>query len=158
MSRFSEKSQSQPGMAVVHVQAVEAAYLALQRVQRTLVGMQVACAIFGTYFSAKAPQAMPGVLGSRIYLPVIFATSLLTFAYTIRNSMVLPALGELRRNPRDPMLLKRWSRNNLIVQTMCAGVGLTGFALQLMGASRPIPLTLYAIAVGYLFLLRPARP
>ncbi len=91
-------------------------------------------------------------------LPVILSTSLLTFAYTIRNSMVLPSLAELRRNPRDPKLLKRWSRNNLIVQSLCAAVGLTGFAMQLLGAATPLALTLYAIAVGYLFLLRPLRP
>ena len=72
--------------------------------------------------------------------------------------MVLPALAELRRNPRDPKLLKRWSRNNLIVQSLCAAVGLMGFAMQLLGAATPIALTLYAIAVGYLFLLRPAQP
>jgi hypothetical protein len=153
MSRFSRKSQTQPGMATVQVQAVESAYLALQRTQRALVGMLLVCAILGMKM-----QAPPGTLGNRIYLPVILATSLLTFAYTIRNSMVLPALAELRRNPRDPKLLKRWSRNNLIVQAMCAAVGLTGFALQLLGAATPIALTLYAIAVGYLFLLRPVKP
>jgi hypothetical protein len=154
MSRFSQKPPSQPVLISAHLPAVEAAYLALQRVQRTLVGMLVACAILGT----TVLRGLPGVLGQRIYLPVIFATSLLTFAYTLRNSMVLPALAELRRNPRDPRLLKRWSRNNLIVQAMCAGVGLTGFALQLLGAALPIALTLYAISAGYLFLLRPARP
>jgi hypothetical protein len=86
------------------------------------------------------------------------ATSALTFAYTTRNSMVLPALAELRRNPTDPKLLKRWSRNNLIVQSLCTLVGLVGFAMQLLGAASAIAFTLYAIAVGYLFLLRPTRP
>ncbi len=69
--------------------------------------------------------------------------------------MVLPSLAELRRNPRDPKLLKRWSRNNLIMQSLCAAVGLLGFAMQLLGAATPIALTLYAIAIAYLFLLRP---
>ena len=154
MSRFSQKSQSQPGMVAANVQAVESTYLALQRTQRALVGMTIACAILGT----AVLRGLHGALGNRIYLPVIVATSLLTFAYTLRNAMVLPALAELRRNPRDPKLLQRWSRNNLIVQALCAAVGLTGFALQLFGAATPIALTLYAIAIGYLFLLRPARP
>lgn len=154
MSRYSQKIETQPGAATVHVQAVEAAYLALQRTQRTVVGMLVACAIIGTVMF----RGMRSVLGNRIYLPVIAATALLTFAYTARNSMVLPALAELRRNPRDPQLLKRWSRNNLIVQGLCAAVGMTGFALQLLGAAPPIPIALYAIAAAYLFLLRPTKP
>jgi len=154
MSRYSQKLETQPGAATVHVQAVETAYLALQRTQRTVVGMLVACALFGTV----ALRGTRGAIGNRIYLPVIFATSLLAFAYTLRNSMVLPSLAELRRNPRDPQLLKRWSRNNLIVQGLCAAVGMTGFALQILGAAPPIPIALYAIAAAYLFLLRPTRP
>jgi hypothetical protein len=71
---------------------------------------------------------------------------------------VLPSLAELRRNPRDAQALSRWSRNTLIVQSLCAAVGLIGFALQLLGASTVIPFTLYAIAVAYLFLLRPIKP
>jgi disulfide bond formation protein DsbB len=154
MSRFSENSQSQPGLATANVQAVESAYLALQRTQRALVGMLIACAILGT----AVLHGTSGALGNRIYLPVILATSLLTFAYSIRNGMVLPALAELRRNPRDPKLLQRWSRNNLIVQALCAAVGLTGFGLQLFGAATPLALTMYVIAAAYLFLLRPTRP
>jgi hypothetical protein len=33
-----------------------------------------------------------------------------------------------------------------------------GFAMQLLGAATPVALTLYAIAVGYLILLRPVKP
>jgi len=66
--------------------------------------------------------------------------------------------AELRRNPRDPKILKRWSRNNLIVQVLCAAVGLIGFAMQLLGAAMPVAFTLYAIAVAYLILLRPVKP
>jgi hypothetical protein len=116
--------------------------------------MLIACAVLGmTIF-----RVPPGTLGSRTYLPIIFSTTLLTFAYTIRNSMVLPSLAELRRNPRDPAILKRWSRNNLIVLCLCAAVGLLGFAMQLLGAATTIALTLYAIAIAYLFLLRPVKP
>jgi hypothetical protein len=157
MSRFAEKSQkspAQPGALPIQIQAVEFAFLSLQRTQRGLIGMLVTCFVLGmTVF--KVP---PGTLGTRTFLPIIFSTTLLTFAYTIRNSMVLPSLADLRRNPSDPKLLKRWSRNNLIMQSLCAGVGLLGFAMQLLGAATPIALTLYAIAVAYLFLLRPLRP
>jgi hypothetical protein len=157
MSRFSEKSKkspSQPSALPLQIQAVEFAYLSLQRTQRGLVGMLVTCAVLGmTVF-----QAPPGTLGSRTFLPIIFSTTLLTFAYTVRNSMVLPSLAELRRSPRDPMLLKRWSRNNLIMQSLCAAVGLLGFAMQLLGAATAISLTLYTIAIAYLFLLRPIKP
>jgi hypothetical protein len=154
MSRFTQKARSRPATLPSHTQPVAFAYLALQRTQRALVGMLLLCAVLGmTIFRGR-----PGTLGNRTYLPIIAATSLLTFAYTIRNSMVLPALAELRRNPRDPKLLQRWSRNNLIVQSLCAAVGLIGFATQLLGAATPIALTLYAIAVAYLFLLRPLKP
>ncbi len=147
MSRYTQKSQS-------HTQLVEAAYLALQRSQRTAVGMLVACAIVGTVMF----RGVRNVLGNRIYVPVIAATTLLGLAYTLRNSMVLPALAELRRNPGNPDLLKRWSRGNLIVQALCAAVGLTGFGLQILGSAPPIPIALYAIAAAYLFLLRPTKP
>jgi hypothetical protein len=154
MSRFANKARSRTAALPSHTQPVHFAYLSLQRTQRGLVGMLVVCAVLGmTVFHAR-----PGTLGSRTYLPIIASTSLLTFAYTIRNSMVLPALAELRRNPRDPKALKLWSRNNLIVQSLCAAVGLVGFAMQLLGAATPIALTLYAIAVAYLFLLRPLKP
>jgi disulfide bond formation protein DsbB len=158
MSQFSKlrssKTQSEPGSLPFQSQPVEFAYISLQRTQRGLVGMLLACAVLGmTVF--KGPS---GTLGNRTFLPVILSTTLLTFAYTIRNSMVLPSLAELRRNPRDAKVLKRWSRNNLIVQSLCAVVGLLGFAMQLMGAAMPIALTLYAIAVAYLFLLRPLKP
>jgi hypothetical protein len=116
--------------------------------------MLIASAILGmTVFHAP-----PGTLGNRTFLPIILSTTLLTFAYTIRNAMVLPSLAELRRNPRDFTVLKRWNRNNLIVQALCAAVGLLGFAMQLMGAPTSISLTLFAIAIGYLFLLRPVKP
>ena len=154
MSRFSKKARPHSGALPQATQAVEFAYLSLQRTQRGLVAMLALCAVLGmTVF-----RATPGTLGSRTYLPIIASTSLLTFAYTIRNSMVLPALAELRRNPRDPQLLKRWSRNNLIVLSLCAVVGLTGFAMQLLGAATPIALALYAIAFAYMFLLRPLKP
>jgi hypothetical protein len=154
MSRYAEKSHSQPAAPPATLQSVQDAYISLQRTQRGLVGMLLACAVLGsTIFRVSA-----GTLGSRTFLPIILSTTLLTFAYTARNSMVLPSLAELRRNPRDPQLLRRWSRNNLIVQSLCALVGLTGFAMQLLGAATPVALTLYAIAVGYLFLLRPTRP
>ena len=158
MSRFSQKfrsqhSRSQPGAATAQVQAVESAYVALMRSQRWLVGMLIACAIVG--FKLHGPL---GVLGNRIYLPAILATSLLTLAFTLRNRLVLPSLNGLRASPRDAMLLRRWSRNTLMVQLLCTAVGLTGFALQLLGAPTSLALTLYAIAFAYLFMLRPLRP
>jgi hypothetical protein len=154
MSRFSQKARSQPSAISLPIQSVEFAFLSLQRTQRGLVGMLLACAVLGmTIFHAP-----PGTLGQRTFLPIILSTSLLTFAYTARNTMVLPSLAELRSNPRDPKILKRWSRNNLIVQALCAAVGLMGFAMQLLGAATPVALTLYAIAVGYLILLRPVKP
>ncbi|SRR6266568_5346609 len=154
MSRFAERKQSEPVVLPVHTQAIEFAYLSLQRTQRGLIGMLIACAVLGmTVF-----RVPPGTLGSRTFLPIILSTSLLTFAYTVRNSMVLTALADLRRNPRDPQSLKRWTRYTLIVQSLCAAVGLTGFAVQLLGAATTISITLYAIAIAYLFLLRPIKP
>ncbi|HVJ04520.1 MAG TPA: hypothetical protein VM578_02480 [Candidatus Saccharimonadales bacterium] len=154
MSRFTERKQSEPTALPVQTPAIEFAYLSLQRTQRGLIGMLIASAILGmTVF-----RVPPATLGSRTFLPIILSTSLLTFAFTIRNSMVLTALAELRRNPRDPKPLKRWTRYTLVVQSLCAAVGLTGFALQLLGAATTISITLYAIAIAYLFLLRPIKP
>jgi len=154
MSRFSQKARSEPGALPLSMQNVQLAYLSLQRTQRALVGMLVLCAVLGT----TVFHAPPASLGNRTFMPVILSTALLTFAYTLRTSMVLPSLIELRRNPRDPKILKRWSRNNFIVLTLCAAVGLVGFGLQLFGAATPVAFTLYAIAVAYLILLRPVRP
>lgn len=154
MSRFSEKARSEPGSLAAPGQAVEFAYVSLQRTQRGLVGMLIVAAILGT----TVFHVPPGTLDNRTFLPIIFATTLLTFAYTLRTSMVLPALAEVRRNPRDEKTVRRWQRNNLIVQSLCAAVGLMGFAMQLLGAAMPIAIALYAIAVAYLFLLRPVKP
>jgi hypothetical protein len=154
MSRYSQKLQSAPPTQSISVQSVQNAYLSLRRTQRALVSLLIACAILGMTFS----HAAPGTLGRQTYLPVIFSTVLLTFAYTVRNAMVVPALTELRRNPRDAAALHRWSRNNLIVLCLCGAVGMLGFALQLRGAAMPVALTLYAIAISYLFLLHPAKP
>ncbi len=155
MSRYSKKIQSEPQTILpASIQSVENAYVSLQRTQRALVGMLIACAFLGmTVFHAP-----PGTLGNRSYMPVIFSTVLLTFAYTTRNAMVLPSLADLRRNPRDAAALRRWSRNNLIVFCLCAAVGLLGFSMQLLGAATPVALTLYVIAIAYLLLLRPVKP
>jgi hypothetical protein len=154
MSRFQKKTHSEPKPLAVQVQPVVVAYLSLQRTQHALVAMLAMCAVLGmTVFHAP-----PGSLGNRTFLPIIFSTTVLTLSYVVRNAMVVPALAELRRNPRDAQLLKRWSRNNLLVQSLCAAVGLMGFAMQLLGAPTLIALTLYVIAIAYLFLLRPAKP
>ena len=154
MSRFSQKFRSEPGAAAAQVQAVEAAYHALMRTQRSFVAVLLACAILGF----KLLHGPPNLLGQRIYFPAIFAASLLTLAFTLRGRLVLPSLQELRANPRDPSLLRRWGRNTLIVQLLCIAVGWTAFALQLLGAPNSLALTLYAIAFAYLFMLRPVRP
>jgi hypothetical protein len=155
MSRFAkERTQSKPGATAYQNQSIENVYLSLKRTQYGLIGMLVACSILGMTV-LKPPVA---TLSNRIFLPIIFSTSLLVFAFTIRNSMVVPSLAELRRNPLDPKALKLWGRNNVIVQCLCGAVGLLGFATQLLGAATSISLTLYAIAVVYLFLLQPAKP
>jgi len=118
------------------------------------MGMLTACAIIGMT-TLKAP---PAAIGNRTFVPIILSTTLLVFAYSLRTSMVLPSLEELRRNPSDPKALGRWSRNNLIVQCLCGAVGLMGFATQLLGTPSLISLTIYAIAIAYLFLLKPAKP
>jgi disulfide bond formation protein DsbB len=154
MSRFAQKHRSQPGAAAAQFPAVESAYTALMRAQRWFVGMLIACAILG-FTVLHGP---PRLLGRRIFLPAIFASSLMALAFTLRNSLVLPSLGELRANPRDEGTLRRWSRNTLIVQFLCSAVGLTGFSLQLLGAPVFLALTMYVIAFAYLILLRPVRP
>ena len=154
MSHYSRKLQSAAPTGTISVQSIEHAYASLQRTQSALVAMMIACALLGmTIF-----RAQPGTLGKRSYMPVIMSTVLLTFAYTLRNAMVIPALDALRRNPRDGDALRRWSRNNLIVLSLCGAVGMMGFALQLLGAATAIALVMYAIAISYLFLLSPVKP
>ena len=153
MSRYSEKLQTNPAGAPTTLDAVQAAYNALRGTQRALLLVIVFCAAFGFTLGRGA-----GSLGNRTYLLVIFATTVLTFAYTLRNSMVMPSLGELRRNPHNEVALARWRRNSVIVMSLCTVVGLLGLALQLFGASVPIVLAMYAIAAVYLFLLGPIRP
>jgi hypothetical protein len=150
MSRFAEKHRTQASQ----IQEVEAAYTSLMRAQRGFVGVMIACALLGATVLHGRQTAPVG----RLYLPVILATALLTFAFVMRNALVLPALAELRRDPRNPKLLRRWGRFTLMVQGLCVAVGLTGFALQLIGSQLVLPLAIYAIAVAYLFLLRPVRP
>lgn len=154
MSRFAQKYRSQPGAAAGQYPAIESAYVALMRALRWFVGMLIAGAILGQTV-LHGPRVL---LGRRTFLPAIFASSLMALAYTLRNRLVLPSLAELRANPRDTAALRRWSRNNLIVQFLCSAVGLTGFALQLLGAPIFLALTLYVIALIYLVLLRPERP
>lgn len=153
MSRYSEKLQTNPGGAPASLEAVQVAYNRLRTTQRAFLLIIVACAAFG--FTLGRGQ---GSLGNRTYLPVIFATTVLTLAYTLRNSLVLPSLGELRRNPHNAVALARWHRNSVIVMALCAAMGLLGLALQLFGAAVPIVLVMYAIAIAYLFLLGPLRP
>jgi hypothetical protein len=77
----------------------------MMRAQRALITMLLVCAILGI----KLLHGAPGMLEGRLYFPVIFATSLLTLAFTLRRRLVLPSLAELRGNPRDPALLRRWA-------------------------------------------------
>lgn len=152
MSRYSEKIDQSPAARPSAARALQA-YASLRAQQRTLALIVVCCAAFGFTLSRG-----PAVLGNRGYLPVILATSVLTFAYTLRNSVVRPALAELRRDPQNPYALKRWQRNSLIVMILCGAVGIIGFAMQLFGAAVPVVAALYVIALAYLFLLGPIRP
>lgn len=157
MSRFAKQRaqlQSEPRTISSQIQSVEYVYRSLERTQRGLMGMLTACAILGM----TALKAPPAALGNRMFVPIILSTTLLVFAYSLRASLVVPSLEELRRNPSDPKALSRWSRNNLIVQCLCGAVGMMGFATQLLGAPTPISLSIYAIAIVYLFVLKPAKP
>ena len=154
MSRFAQKYRSQPGEAAAQYPAIESAYVALMRAQRWFVGMLIACAILGL----TVLHGPPMLVGRRTFFPAIFASSLMALAYTLRNQLVRPSMTELRANPRSTEALRRWTRNSLIVQFLCSAVGLTGFALQLLGAPMFLAITLYVIAFAYLILLRPERP
>jgi hypothetical protein len=157
MSRFAKQraeSQSQPRTISSHNQSVEYAYISLQRTQRGLMGLLTACAIIGMT-TLRVP---PAAIGNRTLVPIILSTTLLIFAYSLRTSMVLPSLEALRRNPGDQKILSRWSRANLIVLCLCGAVGVMGFATQLLGAPPSIALSIYGIAIAYLFLLRPVKP
>jgi hypothetical protein len=83
---------------------------------------------------------------------------MLTFAYTARNSMVMPAAEQLRRNPNDPTLVMRWRSGVVIVMTLCEGVGLMGFVLRILGGPPIVAIVMYAISLGYLIMLAPKRP
>ena len=147
MSRRKSKTNST-------LDRVAAAYLGLRRTQMALLLGVAICAALGLALH----HAEPGSLGSRSYLPAIFSTVLLTFAFTTRNSMATPALRELRRDHQDEAALARWTRYSTLAMGLCAGVALIGFGMQLMGGATTICLVMYAIAAAYLFLLGPIRP
>ncbi len=133
MSRFAKRSSAATrALWPSRLQPVEVAYLSLQRTQRGLVGMLVVCAVLGmTVF-----RVPPGTLGNRTFLPIIFSTSLLTFAYIVRNAMVLPAAGGIAPQPPRPETAQALEPQQSHRAGRCArAVGLMGFAMQLLGAA-----------------------
>jgi hypothetical protein len=97
-------------------------------------------------------------LGSIPLILVVVASSMLTFAYTARNSTVLPAEEQLRRNPDDSTAVMRWRTGVLITIMLCEGVGLLGFVLRILGGPPIVAIVMYAISLGYLLMLAPKKP
>jgi hypothetical protein len=157
MSKYSrkiEKTTPQKLTVSVAPPEVERVWLGLRRTQQGLAVLLLICAAAGALLFRASQTRASGVA----VMPAVLASIVLTFAYSARNQFVLPALEELRRNPRDPRRLEIWRKATLRVQGMCAMVGLAGFAAQAMGAATAVSLILYAIAIAYLFLLRPEHP
>jgi uncharacterized membrane protein YfcA len=128
----------------------------LQSLKLIHMGMLASIVIYGI-LGEFVLRPQPRGLGSALIL-VVIASSMLTFAYTARNSMVLPAAEQLRRDPDNPMLVMRWRTGVVIVMTLCEGVGLIGFVLRILGGPPIVAIVMYAISLGYLIMLAPKRP
>ncbi len=129
----------------------------LQSLKLIHTGMISAIVIYGIVGEfVLHPQ--PRGLGSIALILVVIASSMLTFAYTARNSMVLPAEEQLRRNPNDPGAIMRWRSGVLITIMLSEGVGLLGFVLRILGGPPIVAIVMYAISLGYLIMLAPKRP
>lgn len=158
MSKYSKKlAETKPQAApkLAHTPPeIAAAWQLLRRTQLGLAGALVLLAVGGLAFPTRPSdtQSMSG------YMPVILASFVMTFAYTTHSTVIRPALEELRRNPFDHTRVKQWRSAVWQMQALCALVGLGGFATQVMHVSQIVAFTLYAIAIVYLFVLRPQHP
>ncbi|HVP63458.1 MAG TPA: hypothetical protein VMT82_01105 [candidate division Zixibacteria bacterium] len=129
----------------------------LQSLKLIHMGMLASVVIYGI-LGEFVLHPQPRALGSTALILVVIASSMLTFGYTARNSMVLPAEEQLRRNPNDPTLVMRWRSGVVIVMTLFEAVGLIGFVLRVLGGSPIVSILMYAISLGYLIMLGPRRP
>ena len=129
----------------------------LQSLKLIHMGMISAVIIYGI-FGEFVLHPQPRGLGSIPLILVVIASSMLTFAYTARSSMVLPAEEQVRRAPDDSTSVMRWRSGVLITIMLCEGVGLLGFVLRILGGPPIVAIVMYAISLGYLIMLAPKKP
>ncbi|HEX8925492.1 MAG TPA: hypothetical protein VF786_06840 [Terriglobales bacterium] len=129
----------------------------LQSLKMIHMGMLAAVVVYGV-LGEFVLHPQPRGLGSTALILVVIASSALTFAYTARNSMVLPAEEQVRRSPNDSAAVMRWRSGVLITMMLCEAVGLLGFILRVLGGPPIVAIVMYAISLGYLIMLAPKRP
>ena len=126
----------------------------LKLIHMGMISAVVVYGIVGEFVLHPQPRG----LGSVPLILVVIASSMLTFGYTIRTSMVLPAEEQVRRDPDNPAVVMRWRSGVLISIMLCEGVGLLGFVLRILGGPPIVAIVMYAISLGYLIMLAPKQP
>ena len=76
-------------------------------------------------------------------------------AYYFRRTKLEHALDKLRRNQNDQDALKQWRFATLLSLILALSVGLYGFALRFLGASRRVSWSFFLVALILMLLWRP---
>lgn len=76
-------------------------------------------------------------------------------AYYFRRSKLEPALDKLRRNQNDQDALKQWRFATILSLVLALSIGLYGFALRFLGASRRVSWSFFLVALILMLLWRP---
>jgi uncharacterized membrane protein len=76
-------------------------------------------------------------------------------AYYFRRSKLEPALDKLRRNQNGPDALKQWRFATILSLVLALSIGLVGFTLRFLGASRRVSWSFFLVALFLMLLWRP---
>jgi len=113
-------------------------------------------AIFG-YASVAEGIVRPTTELSPVMLKAFLLLALadIAIAFVVRKRTLRKAMEGSQRNASDPTALAEWRKANVFGMVMAVSVGLYGFALRFMGASRAVSVPFYVAAVILMILWWP---
>ncbi len=76
-------------------------------------------------------------------------------AYYFRRTKLERALDKLRRDQNDQDALKQWRAFTLLSLVLSLSIGLYGFALRFLGASRRVSWSFFLVALVLMLVWRP---